>query len=356
MPQEPQNSNDPFPAGASGERYNLFIPAGEREVQEVLDGMYAASEPYDGEFFQQLDRLRRAGERFDSANARLASGDSPSEVGNELMSAEVIWRNARTKLEELALERATARGSALIESAAGLGPFGKPYPEFEHPWASRASGGRDEGMHSRIQEIADGPVANLLPAAWLRASAGHTPIKTDLIEIDPRTVDPRAPREHRTVGGGYSPAGTPYARHQTASPDTAHLEIVTRVHTPESTRTRLVLHEMCHRMEDAVPGLVEHEREHHRERIPGAWDPESGEPLTRFNHDDTTSEASPPFFDEYLKTRYTPDTDAIEAYEILSMSVENLFFGPRPGLPTELSEDPTTERFVLSLLLGSVQP
>lgn len=327
--------------------------------------MAAASEPYDGEFFGQLDRLRQALERFDSATRKLASGDNSPEVKQGLMGAQVVWQSARIKLEDLASVRARARGAALIAAAAELNPsgstssaFGKPYENFEHPWTSWTSSTSQTSRlpeaaspRSReIQRLADGPVASLLPAAWLQASARHSPIQTDLIEINPRAAG-------LEVGGGYSPAGTPYARQCTGSPDIAHLEILTRVHTPENIRARIVLHEMCHRMEDAVPGLIEHEREHHRNRLPGAWDSETREPITELNHEENAQEAqdaSPPFFDEYLKRRYTPESDAREAYEILSMSVENLFFGPRPGLPTDLSEDPDTERFVLSLLLGSL--
>ena len=132
----------------------------------------------------------------------------------------------------------------------------------------------------------------------------------------------------RDPGGGYARAGTPAARYYTGREDTAYLNVGLSRAASSRTRARTLLHEMCHRLEDAVPGLIEHEREHHRVRLPGAWDTDTGDPLLDRNHERNAPEGNPPFFHPYLKTRYTPQTDAVEGYEILSMSVERPILWP----------------------------
>lgn len=130
---------------------------------------------------------------------------------------------------------------------------------------------------------------------------------------------------------------------------------------------RLVVHEMCHRMEDSVPEIVALEREYHKRRVPAAWlpdgaprpgtdDPEG--PPGRQKH-----RAERPFFSAYCERRYPakpPDRPEREGYEIFSMGYEHLMFGPRtfwihseyPERFTgkDTSADAEHESFVLGLL------
>lgn len=98
--------------------------------------MAVASEQHDGEFFSQLGRMRQAMNRSASAAKRLADGDRSAEVMNDLNVGEIVRRDARGRLQDAASSRAGARGNALLQAAAELNPFGKPYPDFAHPWTA----------------------------------------------------------------------------------------------------------------------------------------------------------------------------------------------------------------------------